>query len=300
MALGNFDGVHLGHQAVLRRAVEEGKRRGTRVVSATFEPHPRAVLRPGSEPKLLSPLDLRRDLLLQCGADEVRVIRFDEGLSMKSPREFVNDILVGELEAAVVVVGENFRFGHRAAGDVGDLKRLMSEWGGEAVAVGMFAGGGGGGINSTRVRDLILDGEMRGATELLGRPYVLRGEVVSGDHRGKSIGFPTANVLPDPAVAVPAYGVYAGFVDVGGNRYAAATNVGVAPTFAREDSRVEAHLLDFEGELYGQVVDVGFIEKIRDEQKFSGVEELIAWISDDVARTREIFAGSGAASEGNL
>src|SRR5215208_8416335 len=135
VALGNFDGVHLGHQEVLRRAVEEGRRRGIKVVAATFDPHPRAVLTPGSQPKLLTTLELRREALLRYGVDEVRVIRFDEALSRKSPEEFVRDVLVGEMGAGAVVVGENFRFGYRAAGDFMELERLMRGYGGEAYAV---------------------------------------------------------------------------------------------------------------------------------------------------------------------
>lgn len=293
MALGNFDGVHLGHQAVLRRAVEESDRRGMRLVAATFDPHPRAVLRPGSEPRLLTPVGLRKDLLIRYGADEVRVIRFDKELSRKSPEEFVDDVLAGDLGAEVVVVGENFRFGHKAAGGVEDLERLMRQRGGEARAVELRLEKGGDEINSTRIRNLISEGQAHEAGGLLGRPYVLRGEVVAGDYRGKTIGFPTANVLPDVAVAVPARGVYAGFVDVGGKRRAAAINIGVAPTFAREESKVEAHLLDFDGDLYGEVIDVGFIEKIREERKFSGVDELKAQITRDTERARRVFAESG-------
>src|SRR5918992_461425 len=190
-ALGNFDGVHLGHRAVLRRAVEEGRRRGGRVVAATFHPHPRVVLTPGAQPKLLTTLELRREALLRYGADEVRAIRFDEELSRKSPADFVRDVLVGEIGAEAVVVGENFRFGHRAAGDVGDLGRLMRSYGGEAYAVPVRSENGKAGISSTHIRQRVAGGEVEEAAKLLGRPYVLRGEVVAGDRRGGSIGFPT-------------------------------------------------------------------------------------------------------------
>jgi riboflavin kinase/FMN adenylyltransferase len=288
VALGNFDGVHLGHQAVLRRAVDEGRRRGARVVAATFDPHPRAVLGPRVQPKLLTTPELRREALLRYGADEVRAIRFDDELSRKSPEEFVSDVLVGEIEAEAVVVGENFRFGHMAAGDVGDLERLMRSFGGEAYGVAVRSVDGEGGISSTRIRELVAEGQVEEAARLLGRPYVLRGEVVVGDRRGRSIGFPTANVLPDPAVVVPARGVYAGFVHVGKEVRAACTNVGVAPTFARGESRVEAHLLDFEGELYGRVVDVSFVRRIRVERKFSGADELKEQIAHDVEEARRI------------
>jgi riboflavin kinase/FMN adenylyltransferase len=288
VALGNFDGVHLGHVEVLRRAVEEGLRREMRVFAATFQPHPRAVLGLGDPPKLLTPLALRREALRRCGVDEVLEIPFDLQLSRKSPEQFVRDVLVGEIGAGVVVVGENFRFGYRAAGDVGDLRNLMREMGGEAVAVEVRGVGEEAGISSTRIRGLISEGRVEEAAALLGRPYVLRGEVVVGDRRGRTLGFPTANVLPDGEAVVPAYGVYAGFVLVGDEKYAACTNVGVAPTFGRDESRVEAFLLDFDGDLYGRVVDVGFIRRIRGEKTFSGVEELKAQIQRDVEVARLI------------
>jgi riboflavin kinase / FMN adenylyltransferase len=293
VALGNFDGVHLGHQMVLRRAVEEGRSRGMRVVAATFHPHPRTVLGSGDPPKLLTPLGLRCEMLLGYGADEVWVIPFDVALSRKSPEQFVKDVLIGEGGAGVVVVGENFRFGHKAAGHFSDLRRLMREAGGTAVGVRVRGGGMGGGISSTRIRALVSGGEVTEAAGLLGRPYVLRGEVIVGDGRGRSIGFPTANVLPDTEAVVPARGVYAGFVRFGEEKYAACTNVGVAPTFGRAESRVEAHLLDFEGDLYGRVVDVGFQERIREERRFSGVDELVRQIRRDVEEARIVAFGPG-------
>ena len=291
VALGNFDGVHLGHQEVLRRAVEEGRRRGMKVVAATFHPHPRAVLGAGDPPKLLTPLALRCEMLLAYGADEVWVIPFDAALSKKTPEQFVRDVLIREGRAGVVVVGENFRFGHKAAGKFRDLLRLMREAGGTAVGVQVH--GMDGGISSTCIRALISGGEVTGAAGLLGRPYVLRGEVVLGDKRGRSIGFPTANVMPDTVAVIPARGVYAGFVRFGEEEYAACTNVGVAPTFGRIESRVEAYLLDFEGDLYGRVVDVGFVKRIREERRFSGVDELIGQIRRDVEETRIIAGGLG-------
>jgi len=288
VALGNFDGVHLGHQVVLRRAVEEGRRRGERVIAATFHPHPRAVLAPGSEPRLLTTLELRREALHRYGADEVRVIRFDEALSRMSPEEFVGDVLVEEIGAGAVVVGENFRFGHRAAGDVGDLRRIMRWYGGEAYSVPVRSEDRRAPISSSRIRMLVGEGSVEEAAMLLGRPYVVRGEVVVGDKRGRTIGFPTANVLPDPALVVPARGVYAGFARVRKESYPACTNVGVAPTFERRESRIEAYLLGFGGDLYGRVIDVSFIGRIREEKRFSGVEELKRQIARDVEEARRI------------
>ena len=292
VALGNFDGVHLGHQAVVGRAVGEARARGLRAVAATFDPHPRAILRPGSEPKLLTVLEVREELLLGCGVDEVQVMRFDLELSKKSPRDFVREVLVEELEAGVVVVGENFRFGYNAAGDVGDLEGHMREAGGEAYAVPTYVLGEAArpddAINSTRIRALLYEGEAREAARLLGRPYSLRGVVVEGDRRGHALGFPTANVLPDAAALVPGRGVYAGHVRVGEVRYGACTNVGVAPTFERRESRIEAYLLGYEGDLYGEVVDVTFEERLRPEKRFSGVDELKEQIARDVAEARRV------------
>ena len=294
VALGNFDGVHLGHQEVLRRAVVEGRRRGMKVVAATFHPHPRTVLGAGDPPKLLTPVELRCEMLLGYGADEVWVIPFDVALSRKTPEQFVREVLIGEGGAGVVVVGENFRFGHKAAGHFSDLLRIMREAGGTAVGVQVRGGGGmEGGISSTRIRALVSGGDVTEAAGLLGRPYVLRGEVVVGDKRGRSIGFPTANVLPDKDAVIPARGVYAGFVRFGEEEYAACTNVGVAPTFGRTESRIEAYLLDFKGDLYGRVVDVSFVKRIRDERRFSGVDELTEQIRRDIEEARIMAGGRG-------
>lgn len=260
-----------------------------RAIAATFHPHPRAVLGAGDPPRLLTSSGLRREVLLRYGAEEVVEIPFDRGLSRKSPEEFVRDVLVGAIGTSVVVVGENFRFGYRASGDVCDLRRLMREAGGDAIAVEVRGAESGGGISSTRIRALIAGGEVAEAAGLLGRPYILRGEVVAGDKRGRTIGFPTANVLPDVDAAIPARGVYAGFVIDGDDTYAACTNVGVAPTFARAESRVEAYLLNFDGDLYGRIIDVGFTRRIRGEKKFSGVDELKAQIQSDV-ETARLFA----------
>jgi riboflavin kinase/FMN adenylyltransferase len=289
VALGNFDGVHLGHQAVIRRALEVGRGSGRRVVAATFDPHPRAVIRPGAEPWLLSTPEERRELLLSCGVDDVYVIRFDAELSQKSPEEFVEDVLVGELGASDVVVGENFRFGHKASGGVEELSKSLQGGGGEAhpVQIRGLEGGNSGEISSSRIRSLISEGDVSGASGLLGRTYTVHGQVVTGDQRGATIGFPTANISPDPRVLVPARGVYAGYARLAsGERYAACTNVGVAPTFDRRENRIEAYLLDFEGDLYGQRLEVGFEDRLRPERKFSGLEELKAQISRDVAEAR--------------
>lgn len=294
VVLGNFDGVHLGHRAVIKRAVEAGRESGSKVIAASFDPHPKSVIRPGTEPWLLSSPDVRRELLLGCGVDEVRFIRFDSELARKSPEDFVRDVLVADLDAAEVVVGENFRFGYKAAGGFEDLQRAMIEAGGKAYSVEIQSLNGADElISSSRIRALVSEGDAEGAARLLGRPYAVRGEVVEGDRRGATIGFPTANLAPDPRVMIPARGVYAGHAEVlrgGSERYAACTNVGVAPTFDRQENRIEAYLLDFDGDLYGETVEISFSQRLRPEKKFSGVEELKAQISADVDRTRRMEA----------
>ncbi len=276
----------------MRRAVEEGRARNLQTVAATFNPHPRSVLWPGNEPKLLTTPEVRRDMLLACGVEEVREIRFDRELSKKSPRDFVLEVLAGSLGAGVVVVGENFRFGHKAGGDVAVLRRYMQEAGGKAYAV-PISNVLGKDISSTRIRELVAEGEVRQAARLLGRPYLLRGEVVEGDKRGHIIGFPTANVVPDERALVPGRGVYVGHARLGSEHYGACTNVGTAPTFDRRDSRVEAYLLGYEGDLYTKVVDVTFEERLRPEKRFPGIVELKEQIARDVEEARN-FLGEGA------
>jgi riboflavin kinase / FMN adenylyltransferase len=190
------------------------------------------------------------------------------------------------------VVGENFRFGHKASGDVAELRRCMQEVGGEAYTV-PISNVLGKGISSTRIRKLVAEGEVREAARLLGRPYLLQGEVVEGDKRGRTIGFPTANVLPDERALVPGRGVYAGHARVGSERFGACTNVGTAPTFDRRDTRIEAYLLGYGGDLYGKVVDVTFEERLRPEKRFSGIGELKEQIARDVEEARN-FLGEGA------
>jgi riboflavin kinase/FMN adenylyltransferase len=272
--------------------VEEGRARNLQTIAATFNPHPRSVLWPGNEPKLLTTPEVRREVLLACGVEEVREIRFDRELSKKSPRDFVLEVLAGSLGAGVVVVGENFRFGHKACGDVAVLRRYMQEAGGEAYAV-PISNVLGKDISSTRIRELVAEGEVRQAARLLGRPYLLRGEVVEGDKRGRTIGFPTANVLPDERALVPGRGVYVGHARLGSEHYGACTNVGTAPTFDRRDSRVEAYLLGYEGDLYTKVVDVTFEERLRPEKRFLGIVELKEQIARDVEEARN-FLGEGA------
>ena len=292
VAIGNFDGVHLGHQHVIRRAREVADADGLRVVVVTFDPHPMAVLRPDHAPSTLTDLDARCRLLVQAGADDVFVIRFSREIAAWSPEEFIQRILVDGLHARRVVVGANFRFGNRASGDVASLVRAGTAGGFDVDPVALD--GGPQVWSSTYVRTCLAAGDVEGAAEALGRPYGVSGVVVVGDRRGRELGYPTANV-PVGRLAVPADGVYAGWLrvvdDEGGEPMPAAISVGTNPTFDGErDRRVEAYVLDrTDLELYGRPVEISFVSRIRGMVRFEGVDALVATMRDDVERTRALL-----------
>ncbi|HET6165707.1 MAG TPA: bifunctional riboflavin kinase/FAD synthetase [Marmoricola sp.] len=294
VVIGNFDGVHLGHQHVIGRARERADADGLRVVAVTFDPHPMAVLRPDHAPLTLSDLDSRCRLLVAAGADDVFVIEFSRDIAAWTPEEFIDRILVGGLHARHVVVGANFRFGNRAAGDVGTLADAGRTR--DFDVEGIPLDGGPQVWSSTYVRTCLSAGDVEGAAEALGRPYSISGEVVEGDRRGRELGFPTANV-PVRELAVPADGVYAGWLrllDGDGERMPAAISVGTNPTFdGARDRRVESYVLDRDDlDLYGRRVEVAFVARIRGMVKFDGVEALVETIRDDVERTRDLL-GTG-------
>lgn len=288
VAIGNFDGVHRGHQAVLQHARAGGLQR---LIVVTFWPHPVSVLRPDRAPQLLSDLQTRLELLRQAGADEVRVIHFNESVSRQSPEEFVETFLV-PLEPSRVVVGKNFRFGHRAAGDVETLRRL-GEGRFEVESLELSAIGGET-ICSTAIREALAAGDVATAGQHLGRPFQFRGVVVMGDQRGREMGFPTANLIVGNGSAVPADGVYAGWltrVDIpGGAPMPAAISVGSNPTFDGTERRVESHVLDRDDlSLYGTEITVDFVEHLRGQVRFEGVEALIEQMAADVEATRRVL-----------
>lgn len=298
VVIGNFDGVHLGHQHVIRRAREVADADGLRVVAVTFDPHPMAVLRPDHAPQTLTDLPTRCRLLVEAGADDVYVIRFSREIAGWTPEEFIDRILVDGLHASHVVVGANFRFGNKAAGDVPLLERAGETRG--FVVDGIALDGGPQVWSSTYVRTCLTAGDVEGAAEALGRPYGVVGVVVEGDRRGRELGFPTANV-PVRDLAVPADGVYAGWLRVlpddgdpasdGGEPLPAAISIGTNPTFAGvRDRRVEAYVLDrTDLDLYGRRVEVSFEGRIRGMVTFDGVEALVETIRDDVDRTRTLL-----------
>jgi riboflavin kinase/FMN adenylyltransferase len=288
VVIGNFDGVHLGHQHVIRRARELADAGGLPVVAVTFDPHPMAVLRPDHAPMTLTDLDQRSRLLSGAGADDVFVLRFSREVASWTPEEFIDRVLVQGLHARHVVVGANFRFGNRAAGDVATLRRAGNSR--DFEVDGVELDGGPQVWSSTYVRTCLTAGDVEGAAEALGRPYSVSGEVVEGDRRGRELGFPTANV-PVRDVAVPADGVYAGWLRVldepAGDPLPAAISVGTNPTFdGVRDRRVEAYVLDrTDLELYGRPVEISFVGRLRGIVKYEGVESLVAAMHDDVDRT---------------
>ena len=291
VVIGNFDGVHLGHRHVLRRAREVADERGLTLVAVTFDPHPMAVLRPEHAPTSLTSVETRAELLGECGADAVLALRFDRGVAAWTPEEFVERILFRRLHAAAVVVGANFRFGNRAAGDVATLRETGATYGFEAEGIALD--GGPQVWSSTYVRTCLATGDVAGAAEALGRPYAVRGAVVRGDQRGRELGYPTANVPTSTLTAAPADGVYAGWLrrlDTG-ETFPAAISVGTNPTFdGQRERRVESYVLDrTDLELYGVEVEVSFVERLRGMVAFGSVEELVEQMRVDVDRARDLL-----------
>ncbi len=271
VAVGEFDGLHLGHREVIR---------GNDTI-LTFEPHPRAVVSPESAPKLLTTLDVKADLAAGLGVEELVVIPFDEEFAAVGATEFVDEVLVKGLGATHVSVGENFRFGHRAEGDT-DLLRAEPRF--ETRVVPLVEAGGEV-ISSSHIRGLVLAGDVAEAARFLGDPFQLRGEVKHGDKRGRTLGYPTANLVPDPKVVCPGHGVYACRA---GDR-AAAVNVGIRPTFVTgRGVLIEAFLIDWEGDLYGQELRLEFLRRLRGERRFDDVDALVEQMAEDVEEARSV------------
>lgn len=288
VTIGNFDGVHRGHRVLLRRAVTAAAEAEVRSVAVTFHPHPAAILRPGTEPLAIQSLDERVRDLLALGLDLVLVLPFTTSLSSLGPDVFLEKVLVERLAAIKVIVGANFRFGHKAVGDVITLSEAGERYGFATEAVTLLELDGSP-ISSSEVRARIAAGDLAWVNRALDRPFSLSGEVVRGDARGQTIGFPTANVEVPAGRVLPANGVYAGYATVAGERFGAVTNVGTRPTFAGDGITVEVHLLDVDRDLYGQHLEVSFVHRIRDEQRFDGVDALVAQIGRDAATARDLL-----------
>jgi riboflavin kinase/FMN adenylyltransferase len=273
VAIGTFDGVHVGHRQVIDDAD----------TVLTFDPHPLSVIHPEAAPKLIMPFEVKRDVIEGLGVSELVIIPFDEGFSKISAEDFCSQILVETLSAEQVSVGENFRFGTKAKGDP-DMLASRSEFSTRVVPLVEVDGET---VSSSRIRALVAAGEVDAAMRCLGAPYLLEGEVVEGDRRGRDLGFPTANIVPSEEYVYPGHGVYAAFA----NGHPAAVNVGVRPTF--ETGRgmlVESYLIDFDGDLYGRPLRVAFIARLRGEKRFASVEELVAQMHRDVEEARELCA----------
>jgi len=295
VTIGNFDGVHRGHQALVRATVASARAHSGTALVLTFDPHPARVLAPSRAPANLTTPAQKAELLAALGTDGVVTLPFDAGVAALAPEVFVARVLVETLGARHVVVGEGFRFGRGQSGDAATLGRLGSERGFTVEAMAAVLHGGEP-VSSSRVREALAAGDVVLARELLGRDYFVDATVVPGDGRGRTIGIPTANLECDNEI-VPARGVYAGRVRTsGGAWHPAVANRGLRPTFGGSTETVEAHLLDFGGDLYGSRVRLAFVHRLREERRFAGPEPLLAQIRDDVARARALLstaAGGG-------
>jgi riboflavin kinase / FMN adenylyltransferase len=296
--LGNFDGVHKGHQAVLATVVERARAEGAQAVAVTFEPHPVAVLHPDRAPQIITAPQQRLDLLGATGLDAVLVMEFTREFALWTPERFVVDVFVKALGASVVVVGEDTRFGVRNSGDVDTLRQIGVEHGFEVLALKDI--GDGGRWSSSRVRALVTSGDVATATEILGRPHRVCGEVVHGDHRGRELGYPTANLSQESAGLTPADGVYAGWMiqpklaqGDPDHKLPAAISIGTNPTFQGTQRRVEAYVLGrTDLDLYGETVAVDFVERLRATEKFESIEGLLVQMAEDVERARAVLSST--------
>ena len=286
LTIGVFDGVHLGHQVLLKQAIALADELGGSSVTASFNPHPTAFLRPLDFQGLLTLPDRRKEILIDLGINRVEMLQFNLAMSQMSPESFVEEIIVDHLNADVILVGKNFRFGHKAAGDVQTLVALTKKFGIEVRILELV--GDAVVWSSTRIRKLILDGEVTNARMLLGRPHRVSGEVVHGDHRGRELGFPTANVDAPAQLIIPADGVYSGVVHAFGEVFPAAISIGTNPTFEGVvGRRVEAHVLDQTNlDLYGHVIAIDFINHVRSMEAFDGIESLKIAMNKDVEESR--------------
>jgi riboflavin kinase / FMN adenylyltransferase len=277
VAIGTFDGVHLGHREVIRGAD----------TVLTFDPHPISVIHPEATPRLISTFAVKRDLIAGLGVEEMVVIPFDKGFSSQSAEEFVSDVLIDRLGAEQVSVGENFRFGKGAKGTA-EFLRGHDEFETRVVPLVEVAGET---VSSSHIRGLVAAGEVGPAAEFLGGPFLFEGEVVAGDRRGRELGMPTANLVPDDRYVVPGHGVYAAWA----HGYPSAVNVGVRPTFdTGRGLLVEAYLIGFDGDIYGETLRVAFLERLRGEKRFDSVDELVEQMNRDVEEAKRIAAGQPA------
>jgi riboflavin kinase / FMN adenylyltransferase len=289
--VGVFDGVHVGHQMLLRRVIERARADGAKAVVVTFDRHPLELLRPGDAPPLITTLRQRAEVFERLGIDVLLVLRFDNKFRQFPAEDFITRVLVGGLGVVHLVVGANFRFGHGGSGSVETLKELGERHG---FTVDVFSLLGeeqdSEAVSSSLIRRQLAEGQVERVAEELGRPFRLEGHVVKGAGRGRALGIPTANLEVPEKVILPKVGVYAGWMDAAGSRHPAVINVGYNPTFEDRDRPiVEVHALDFDGDLYGQVVGVEFTHHLRDELKFPDADSLMVEIRKDIAKARELL-----------
>ena len=288
ITIGNFDGVHMGHQALFRKVKQWAEKLDGESIVVTFDPHPLQVLFPEKAPSFITSHRLKLDLIASCGIDATIVIPFNHEFSQMSAREFVEVILVGKIGARAIVVGNDYRFGHSREGDLPFLRRLGEQYGFTVEIVTVIQMNDTP-VSSTSIRQLIANGNIRDANRLLGRPFEVSGTVIEGRKRGLGLGFPTANIRM-PAVASPRTGVYVVEAEVDGKRYGGAANLGYNPTFGDVELSLETHLFDFNQDIYGRPITIRFIDRLRDERRFSGPEELRLQIQKDVDTARRILA----------
>ncbi|MGW6272393.1 bifunctional riboflavin kinase/FAD synthetase [Streptomyces sp. NPDC055060] len=297
VTIGSYDGVHRGHQLIIGRAVERARELGIPAVVVTFDPHPSEVVRPGSHPPLLAPHHRRAELMAELGVDALLILPFTTEFSKLSPADFVVKVLVDKLHARLVVEGPNFRFGHKAAGNVAFLTELGATYDYEVDVVDLFVSGAAGGgepFSSTLTRRLVAEGDVEGAAEILGRPHRVEGVVVRGAQRGRELGYPTANVETLPHTAIPADGVYAGWLHAQGEVMPAAISVGTNPQFDGTERTVEAYAIDRVGlDLYGLHVAVEFLAFVRGQAKFDSIDSLLVAMADDVKKARDLIEAAG-------
>jgi riboflavin kinase/FMN adenylyltransferase len=289
VTIGVFDGVHRGHQQIIRYAVTRAAELGVPSVLVTFDPHPSEVVRPGSHPAVLTESVRKAELVEALGVDVLCVVPFTQTFSELTPDRFAHEVLVEHLHAQLVVVGENFRFGHKAAGDVAGLAQFGRAFG-FVVEPAPLVAEGDTVFSSTYIRSCVDAGDVVAAATALGRPHRLEGVVVKGDQRGREIGYPTANLLCGPHAAIPADGIYAAWLQVRGRTHSAAVSIGTNPTFNGRERRVEAYVLDFDGDLYGERIGLDFVAHLREMRKYEGPAKLVEQIAVDVAQTRAVLS----------
>jgi riboflavin kinase / FMN adenylyltransferase len=290
VTVGNFDGVHLGHRAILRTAIERARAEAGTAFAVTFDPPPARLLAPEKAPPLILMPEDKLELLRRSGIDGVIVVNFTLALSRLSPRDFVREYLLEKIGARAVVVGHSVSFGHRRAGNAAVMVELGREFGFETTVVGPVKAGGMD-VSSTKVRELIAQGDLPGAAKLLGRYHFLAGRVVHGSERGRKIGFPTAN-LENEVECVPPHGVYATRVVLEDGAYPSITNIGTRPTFGESVRAIETHIFDVDRDLYGTRLKLELVERIRPERKFQSPQALASQIALDLSRAREILASA--------